>query len=117
LRRLGVWNDEGIWDQAPARERAIFQSAEQNPRALAELLDRRRTDAQFRVQVEEHVAQLCFRDHVWRLPRRNQNIYEQWVLFDDLWASAHADLANSILRYVQRWDVLSTSRTGSDNDA
>jgi hypothetical protein len=32
----------------------------------------------------------------------------------DLWASAHPDLANAILRYVRRWDVLSTSRSGAE---
>jgi hypothetical protein len=33
-------------------------------------------------------------------------MYHQWYLFDDLWASAHPDLANAILRYASRWDVL-----------
>lgn len=30
--------------------------------------------------------------------------YQQWVLFDDLWAAAHRDLATSLLRYTVRWD-------------
>jgi len=30
--------------------------------------------------------------------------HEQWVLFDDLWASAHPQLATSILRYGAHWD-------------
>lgn len=30
--------------------------------------------------------------------------HEQWVLFDDLWASAHPELATSILRYGSDWD-------------
>jgi uncharacterized protein (TIGR02996 family) len=53
------------------------------------------------VRVDEHVAQLC-------LPtgRGNSNLYHQWIYFDDLWASAHADLANAILRFSSRWDVL-----------
>jgi len=115
LTRLGVWNDDGIWREASVRERKIFQSAEQRPRALAELLDRRQAEAQIQVHVAEHIAQLCFRDHQWKLPKRTLNIYEQWIFFDDLWASAHPDLANAILRYVQRWDVLSTSRTRSED--
>lgn len=30
--------------------------------------------------------------------------HEQWVLFDDMWAAAHPDLATSILRYASHWD-------------
>jgi hypothetical protein len=32
--------------------------------------------------------------------------YQQIFLFDDLWASAHPDLANSLLRYGAHWDPL-----------
>jgi hypothetical protein len=31
---------------------------------------------------------------------------EQWYFFDDVWASAQPVLANSLLRYAARWDVL-----------
>jgi uncharacterized protein (TIGR02996 family) len=55
------------------------------------------------VQVEEHVA--VFGRHVARWPRCD-DMYHQWYFFDDLWASAHPDLANAILRYANRWDVL-----------
>jgi uncharacterized protein (TIGR02996 family) len=50
------------------------------------------------IQAEDHVAVLC----------RNvsPDWYHQWYLFDDLWASAHPALANALLRYVRRWDVL-----------
>jgi hypothetical protein len=34
-------------------------------------------------------------------------MFHQWILFDDVWASAHADLANALLRFARRWDVLS----------
>jgi hypothetical protein len=33
-------------------------------------------------------------------------------LFDDVWASAYPDLANSLLRQMDRWDVLSSPRRG-----
>lgn len=113
LTRLGVWADNGVWDEVPAGERKVIESGEQNSRALVELLDRRQKEAEIRVHVDEHLAQLCFREHRCKYPKRTLNIYEQWIVFDDLWASAHPDLANSILRYVQRWDLLSTSRTRS----
>ncbi|GII91199.1 hypothetical protein [Sinosporangium siamense] len=32
--------------------------------------------------------------------------YEQWFLFDDLWAAAHVSLARSLLRYGTAWDPL-----------
>jgi uncharacterized protein (TIGR02996 family) len=50
------------------------------------------------IQVEDHVAVLC----------RNVSpkCFHQWYFFDDLWAAAHPDLANGLLRYARRWDVL-----------
>jgi hypothetical protein len=30
--------------------------------------------------------------------------YQQWYLFDDLWAAAHADLAASLMRYAASWN-------------
>jgi hypothetical protein len=32
--------------------------------------------------------------------------YHQWIVFDDLWASAHSDLANGLLAWASGWDVL-----------
>lgn len=54
------------------------------------------------VQVADHVAVWC--RHVARWDKRD--LYHQWWFFDDLWASAHPDLANALLRYERRWDVL-----------
>ena len=56
------------------------------------------------VHVEDHLAQLCV--HVGRLKHQG-DVYQQWVFFDDRWAAAHPDLANSILRYTRCWDMLS----------
>ncbi len=54
------------------------------------------------IHVENHLAQMCI-DGSWT----DEPYFGQWVFFDDLWASAHPDLANAILRYATRWDVLS----------
>jgi hypothetical protein len=43
-----------------------------------------------------------FDDHYLARHRDGKEILEKWLLFDDLWASAQPDLANSILRYTQR---------------
>jgi hypothetical protein len=58
------------------------------------------------IQVEDHLAQFCVN---WVAPGNKYGPEEffRWILFDDLWASAHPDLADSILRYVNRWNVLS----------
>jgi uncharacterized protein (TIGR02996 family) len=56
------------------------------------------------LQVDEHVAHLCLQ--VGKCLWTGRDSFFQWLLFDDLWASAHAELANAILRYVRRWDVL-----------
>lgn len=47
------------------------------------------------------VSQFVFENHF------DQKHYTQWYIFDDLWASEHPKLANAILRYGGRWDVLS----------
>jgi 3-oxoacyl-ACP reductase-like protein len=39
--------------------------------------------------------------------------HQQWIFFDDSWASANADLASSILRYASGWDPFSD---GDDDD-
>jgi uncharacterized protein (TIGR02996 family) len=57
------------------------------------------------LQVEEHIAQICL--HADRWHDYEVDIYHRWIFFDDLWASAHRDLANGILCYARRWDVLS----------
>jgi hypothetical protein len=59
-----------------------------------------------RVHVEDHLAQLCLNTEYWRTRRRSL-LYHQWIFFDDLWAAAHRDLANALLRYARCWDVLS----------
>jgi uncharacterized protein (TIGR02996 family) len=56
-----------------------------------------------RCHVEEHLAQLCL--HTGRWGKRD--LFHQWFLFDDLWAGAHPALADAVLRYARRWDVLS----------
>jgi uncharacterized protein (TIGR02996 family) len=59
-----------------------------------------------RWRVEPHVAQLSLHEStVW-----GRDCFDHWVLFDDLWASAHPDLANSLIRQLDRWDVLSGPR-------
>jgi uncharacterized protein (TIGR02996 family) len=53
------------------------------------------------IHVEEHLAQLCLHaDH-------HPDEWHQWYFFDDLWASAHPALADSLLLYDLRWDALS----------
>jgi hypothetical protein len=54
------------------------------------------------IHIEDHLAQMCL-DVSWK----DGPYFGQWFFFDDLWASAHPDLANAILRFAARWDVLS----------
>lgn len=63
-----------------------------------------------RVSTESHIAQLC--PHTgWE-----DEMYHQWILFDDLWAGAHPDLAEGLLRYAKRWDVLTPDEPGESED-
>jgi hypothetical protein len=52
------------------------------------------------ISISDHVAQLCL-SVGWK-----ERMYHQWIMFDDLWAGANRDLAEGILRYGKRWDVL-----------
>jgi hypothetical protein len=54
------------------------------------------------VGASDHLAQLCL--HVGDF--FGKDVYHQWIIFDDLWAGEHRDLAEGILRYAKRWDVL-----------
>ena len=84
-----------------------LQSASPGLHALAYALDTLAGESRSLVHVEDHVAQLSLHVNIWKLPRTERHVYHQWILFDDLWASVHPDLANAILRFVRRWDVLS----------
>jgi hypothetical protein len=50
----------------------------------------------------EHLVQACVDGSGTADP-----YYGQWYFFDDVWASAQPDLANALLRFASRWDVLS----------
>jgi uncharacterized protein (TIGR02996 family) len=54
-----------------------------------------------RVRVGNHVVQAL-------LHLDGEDRFDQWILFDDVWASAQPALAAAILRYATAWDVLST---------
>ncbi len=66
--------------------------------------------------VSEHIAQLCLNTDNEEQPssRSTLSLFAHWVLFDDLWASGNADLANALLCAANRWDVLSSRRRAED---
>jgi uncharacterized protein (TIGR02996 family) len=115
LTRAGVWDDremrpagpEGldVWEAGVADAPVAYPAL----RKLATAIDRRLGKSNSLVHVDEHVAQLCLHHHYWS--GGNRHIYHHWILFDDLWAGAHPDLANAILRYSYKWDVLSPRRS------
>ena len=57
----------------------------------------RRDPALSRIQAGQHLLQAAI--------HADQRFgYERWYLFDDVWASAHPDLAASLLRCAAGWD-------------
>jgi hypothetical protein len=46
---------------------------------------------------------LCLHTDRWD----KRDLFHQWFLFDDLWAAAHPALADGVLKFARRWDVLS----------
>ncbi len=59
------------------------------------------------IHVEEHLAQLCLH----AAHQRTRDEWHQWYFFDDLWASAHSEIAEALLLFDQRWDALSAPRS------
>jgi hypothetical protein len=51
---------------------------------------------------EEHLIQMCLDGS----HNEVRPYFGQWILFDDLWASAHPELADALLTWSARWDVL-----------
>lgn len=71
--------------------------------------DESRRPALDRVKVTPHMAQAC--KHEGRQVRTSspgpRDTYTQWIFFDDRWVAAHPTLADGLLRFAARWDVLS----------
>lgn len=65
----------------------------------ARYTDKRRPDASL-IQLDDHLAQIAM--HCGR-----SFGYQQWYLFDSIWAGSHPHLANSLLRYAASWDPFS----------
>lgn len=52
------------------------------------------------IRADEHIAQVA-------MHCSESFGYQQWYLFDSVWAGSHPHLANSLLRYAVSWDPLS----------
>jgi uncharacterized protein (TIGR02996 family) len=59
------------------------------------------------IRVTPHMVQAVYHTARWKTPRRETDLYHQWIFFDDRWAAAHPTLAAGILTFASRWDVLS----------
>lgn len=62
-----------------------------------------------KLQVDTHVAQVSIHTDRWNLGNNSVDLYNRWILFDDIWARNYPELANSILSYATRWDALSAT--------
>ncbi|MCI0460728.1 MAG: TIGR02996 domain-containing protein [Gemmataceae bacterium] len=96
--KRGVFaNDYAFWDDIEGPVRDIYEGAQH----LASAYDRCRGPRP-EVHLGEHLAQMCV-----QRDGEEGAIHDQWILFDDVWAAGQPDLANSILCFAERWDVLS----------
>lgn len=55
-----------------------------------------------KIQVSPHMLQIS----IYGGKFFDNDYYDRWIIFDDLWASKNKSLADCILRYGSRWDVL-----------
>jgi uncharacterized protein (TIGR02996 family) len=113
-----AWNVYGDWLEERGRKRAELTLLERGLEAICkkpagrysgEIRPQRRKNLA-RWLVQDHVAQASLHTATCIYPRRRYEMYAFWVLFDDLWAGAHPDLATNLLRLLDRWDVLSSPR-------
>ncbi len=107
-----VWAVYGDWLEEHGRPRAELWLLQQALARIGTRPVRRHPHEVGRVpnlsrwRVEPHLAQLSLHQST----LYHSNCFDHWIVFDDLWASAHPDLANSLLRQLERWDVLSSPR-------
>ena len=90
-----------------ARLPGAVQDALHNKEVLLEMETKHRArlrkNPQSKLHAEEHLIQMCLDGS------HNDEAgpyFGQWILFDDLWASAHPELADALLTWCARWDVL-----------
>jgi uncharacterized protein (TIGR02996 family) len=104
LERIGkVTEREADGFQLGAAAKHPTPASQPAAQAFVRLADRRRRSPSL-VHVGEHLAQMCLcADYVRRARPKD---FDQWIFFDDLWAAAQPALANALLRFRARWDVL-----------
>jgi uncharacterized protein (TIGR02996 family) len=113
-----AWDVYGDWLEERSRKRAELTLLERGVEAICkqpagrysgEMRPQRRKNLS-RWLVQDHVAQASLHTATCSYARSRHQMYAFWVLFDDLWAGAHPELATSLLRLLDRWDVLSSPR-------
>jgi uncharacterized protein (TIGR02996 family) len=114
------WNVYGDWLEERLRKRAEWTLLERGLEQVGKMppgrysgeLQPKRGKCLSCWLVQDHVAQMSIHtaSEGWR-----HRMFAFWVIFDDLWAGAHPDLAHSLLRLLDRWDVLSDPRKRNDN--
>jgi hypothetical protein len=100
LERANRWPGFNLnadaWPNLPDEQDAAHQAALTILTTAA--ADERRPEASL-LRVSDHLAQFAM--HCSEFFG-----YQQWFLFDDVWAASHPDLAQSLLRYSEHWDPL-----------
>jgi uncharacterized protein (TIGR02996 family) len=116
-----TWEVYGDWLEERGRPRAdlwllegaLERASKAKPGRHSGDIKPRRPRNRSEWHVGDHTAQLCLHTATYNWPHRGCACFVHWALFDDLWASAHPDLANSLLAQAARWDVLSSPRRPS----
>ncbi|MEV4510338.1 hypothetical protein AB0K00_15390 [Dactylosporangium sp. NPDC049525] len=102
LRRCNLWPgfnlNDGPWPRGMPDAHAAVHREAADLIAVGECTDGRDPDASL-LRVDDHLAQLA-------MHCSEAFGYQQWFLFDTVWAAAHPDLARSLLRYAGHWDPL-----------
>jgi hypothetical protein len=101
-----TWAAYTDWLVEQDRPRAELYLLELALRELATTARGSSKSEPLRVQVGPHCAVVLLPRQVIVGGPRSRQVYDQWFLFDDVWASGNVNLANALLDYAGRYNVL-----------
>lgn len=65
-------------------------------------------------QLSDHLLQIALNHQSWKrhpvTQHENLDLYEHWIIFDDLWAASNEQLAHSILNYASGWKIFNAQQ-------
>ena len=98
--RISEWAGD-VWPRNDVLTGSLIESREEAAALLSQYGKKlQEHDMPLHLAASDHLAQMC----IPAFP--TLGTYHQWYFFDDLWATSHSALADGVMCYLLRWDVL-----------